>query len=651
MEKLLLMSYRISAVVAPVIQSSSPEGLIPMDTDSESASRLQVILNEIQPRDTNEYFNQAKILKECDSLDLGDLDASVSNIDISAEIKGSFRLSVFAVSSGFFCKALLASEPKKGKMDLLKITMKEFISLAVPTVDSQNSVPQVHALNVLRALFRDTRLGESIIPYVADGAKAAILGFTSPVWAVRNSSTLLFSSLITRIFGVQRGKDELSKTNRMTGREFFSRFPELYPFLLKQLEAVAHAVDSDRGEPDRHTSMFLLLLVLERLYPSPMDGTSSALSMAPFVPFIVSMSAYTKARVGTGALKGLVCLSLPRCGRSPIYRSREMAARALVPFVMADQVPSTIQTLLATLPKSTDQCFRQNHIHGTLLQVFHLLRAYTDSKYGMKVDFKQTLADITAWTRARLWLATRQNPCLVTRAVYIDILSLLTRCLDAPTKGNQPVLEHLGFWEDIRGIISRSELVTGFPHASKVPGLSQYLQSLTKLTLTCMWAEPATEGEQARDLPITAPHLLWSSFLEVRTLTLGALLERFTAVAPQLAKKSLPLSLRGLSAELLRLAMKESHPECFCQVLKILHCMDPQEWLPFTEQYVQLTPKDFLVWIMDIASSDRSEIQGVALRLSSSVLAYRMQTPEEVSLILCLLWGEGFVLCLPGRYQ
>ena len=48
------------------------------------------ILNEIQPRDTNDYFSRAKILKECGSFDLEDLSASVPNIDTSAEIKGIF---------------------------------------------------------------------------------------------------------------------------------------------------------------------------------------------------------------------------------------------------------------------------------------------------------------------------------------------------------------------------------------------------------------------------------------------------------------------------------------------------------------------------------------------------------------------------------
>ncbi|XP_077892709.1 axin interactor, dorsalization-associated protein-like [Ictidomys tridecemlineatus] len=54
---------------------------------------------------------------------------------------------------------------------------------ALPTPPSHNTKVLVHALNILRALFRDTPLGENIIPYVAGGAKAAILGFTSPVWA------------------------------------------------------------------------------------------------------------------------------------------------------------------------------------------------------------------------------------------------------------------------------------------------------------------------------------------------------------------------------------------------------------------------------------------------------------------------------------
>ncbi|XP_049726402.1 thyroid adenoma-associated protein isoform X2 [Elephas maximus indicus] len=721
-EKLLVLSYRLSAVVSPVIQSSSPEGLIPMDTDSESASRLQMILNEIQPRDTNYYFSDVKIVKERDSFDLEDLNASMPNTDTSAEIKGkgektcdvtaqmvlvccwrsmkevalllgtlcqllpmrsvpesygglltveqvkdigdyfkqhllqsrhrgafelaytgfvklteilsrcpnvslqklpeqwlwnvleeikcsdpSSKLCATRRSAGipFYIQALLASEPKKGKMDLLKITMKELISLAGPTDDSQSTVSQVHALNILRALYRDTRLRENIIPYVTDGAKAAILGFTSPVWAVRNSSTLLFSTLITRIFGVKRGSDELSKKNRLTGREFFSRFPELYPFLLKQLEAVANTVDSDSGELNRHPSMFLLLLVLGRLYPSPMDGSSSALSMAPFVPFIM------------------------RCGGSPVYRSREMAARALVPFVMIDQIPDTIRTLLARLPNCTDQCFRQNHIHGTLLQVFHLLQAYSDSKHRTNSDFQQELTDITVCTKAKLWLAKRQNPCLVTRAVYIDILFLLTCCLDKPAKGNQPVLESLGFWEEIDGIITGSELVTGFPYTFTVPGLPQYLQSLTKLAIAAVWAVTAKAGEQTRNVPISFCQLLESTFSEVRLLTLEALLERFSAAASGLTEKELPPLLHNMGEKFLMLAIEEKHPECFCKILKILHCMDPREWLPQTKCCIHLSPEEFLIWTMDIASTERSEIQSIALKLASKVVAHHTQAREE----------------------
>ncbi|KAM4824437.1 tRNA (32-2'-O)-methyltransferase regulator THADA-like [Urocitellus parryii] len=292
------MSYRLSAVVSPVIQSSSPEGRIPMDTDS------------------------GKEGKTC---------------DVTAQM------------------VLVCCWRSMKEVALLLGTLCQLLPM--------QSMPESS----------DGLLTEDQVKEIGDYFKQHLLQSRH-----RGAFELAYTGFVklTEIL------------NRMTGREFFSRFPELYPFLLKQLEAVASTLDSDLGQLDHHPSMYLLLLVLERLYPSLMDGTSSALSMAPFVPFIM------------------------RCGHSPIYRSREMAARALVPFVMLDQIPSTIRTLLATLPNCTDQCFWQNHIHGALLQVFHLLKAYTDSKHRTSSDFLQELTDITVCTKAKLWLAKRyvKNP-------------------------------------------------------------------------------------------------------------------------------------------------------------------------------------------------------------------------------------------------
>uniref|UniRef100_A0A8B9BZZ3 tRNA (32-2'-O)-methyltransferase regulator THADA n=1 Tax=Anser brachyrhynchus TaxID=132585 RepID=A0A8B9BZZ3_9AVES len=648
--RLILMSYELSAVVSPVVQSSSPEGLIPMDNDSEMADRLQMILHEIQPQDTNDYFMQAKILKEhckieseklavrkpmenictemrgkerqmCDvtaqmvlvccwrsmkevSLLLGTLCKllptqaasepshglitvdQVKNIGdyfkhhlLQSRHRGAFELAYAGFvqltemlsrcnsrslrkmpeqwlscvleeikscdpsstlcatrrSAGipFYIQALLASEPKKSKTDLLKMTMKELLSLAAPLNESSSVIPQVHALNILRALFRDTRLGENIMPYVADGIQAAILGFMSPVWAVRNSSTLLFSALITRIFGVKREKDENSKKNRMTGREFFSRFPSLYPFLLKQLEVVANTSNSEAEELKIHPSLFLLLLILGKLYPSPMDGTYSALSMAPFVPFII------------------------RCGHSPVYRSREMSGRALVPFVMVNEVPHTVMSLLRGLPDCTSPCIRQNNIHGTLLQVFHLLQSYLESKQFVDSDFQQGLGDIITCIGTKLWLAKR----------------LLIYRLKA-SKNNQP-LKGFKFWEEMNRVISDSELMTGVPYSSAVPGLTQYLQSITKLVISVL---SVTTGADIRSSsspvvkkiakpPLSIVHLLHSEFHEVRLLALEAvLLWLKQANAKQIAEEGVLCLLVDLEGILLTMALKEKNLECFYKV-------------------------------------------------------------------------------------
>ncbi|XP_071433610.1 tRNA (32-2'-O)-methyltransferase regulator THADA [Pithys albifrons albifrons] len=728
--RLIMMSYKLSAVVSPVVQSSSPEGLIPMDSDPESAGRLQMILHEIQPQDTNDYFMQAKILNErceeesekladqrpvkntctemrgkerqtCDvtaqmvlvccwrsmkevSLLLGTLCKllpsqttsersdglitieQVKNIGdyfkhhlLQSRHRGAFELAYAGFvqlterlsrcnseslhkmpeqwlscvleeirscepsstlcatrrSAGipFYIQALLASEPKKSKTDLLKTAMKELISLATPSNESLSVIPQVHALNILRALYRDTRLGENIMPYVADGIKASILGFMSPVWAVRNSSTLLFSALITRIFGVKRGKDENSKKNRMTGREFFSRFPSLYPFLLKQLEVVTNTLNSEAEELKIHPSLFLLLLILGRLYPSPMDGTHSALSMAPFVPFII------------------------RCGHSPVYRCREMSGRALVPFVMVNEVPQTVLSLLQGLPDPTSPCIRQNSIHGTLLQVFHLLQSYLESNLFISLDFQEGLSDIITCMGTKLWLAKRLNPCLVTRAAYLDVLVILSTHLGRFQKQGMQLFE---FWEEMNRVISDSELVSGIPYSSAVPGLTQYLQSTTRLVISVLSHPdtPSSSSAAAEEMAkpsLSVAHLLHCEFHEVRVLVLEAILlwlkQRNSKQIAE-GREGLLCLLIDLEDTLLRMALKEMNLQCFCKVLEILYNMDLRNVLPKTECSIKMNPDEFLTWSLNIVdSSNSTESQTIALKFASKLIIHLLQNHQQIS--------------------
>uniref|UniRef100_A0A8B9R122 tRNA (32-2'-O)-methyltransferase regulator THADA n=1 Tax=Anas platyrhynchos TaxID=8839 RepID=A0A8B9R122_ANAPL len=696
--RLILMSYELSAVVSPVVQSSSPEGLIPMDNDSEMADRLQMILREIQPQDTNDYFMQAKILKEhckieseklavrkpmenictemrgkerqmCDvtaqmvlvccwrsmkevSLLLGTLCKllptqaasepsdglitvdQVKNIGdyfkhhlLQSRHRGAFELAYAGFvqltemlsrcnsrslrkmpeqwlscvleeikscdpsstlcatrrSAGipFYIQALLASEPKKSKADLLKMTMKELLSLAAPLNESSSVIPQVHALNILRALFRDTRLGENIMPYVADGIQAAILGFMSPVWAVRNSSTLLFSALITRIFGVKREKDENSKKNSQ-----------------KQFENVASE------ELKIHPSLFLLLLILGKLYPSPMDGTYSALSMAPFVPFII------------------------RCGHSPVYRSREMSGRALVPFVMVSEVPHTVTSLLRELPDCTSPCIRQNNIHGTLLQVFHLLQSYLESKRFVNSDFQRGLGDIITCIGTKLWLAKRPNPCLVTRAAYLDVLVML---ILFSVSG----MQLLEFWEEMNRVISDSELMTGVPYSSAVPGLTQYLQSITKLVISMLSVTTGADiqsssspvAKKIAKPPLSIHHLLHSEFHEVRLLALEAvLLWLKLANAKQIAEEGVLCLLVDLEGILLKMALKEKNLDCFYKV-GVCYFIDVvtniTEWYSIFLPCVfcfQISEEVLKKWVQQIISFCGDEQQTEMLLAAAEVL-------------------------------
>lgn len=748
-EELISMAFHLSTVVSPICQSSSPEGLIPMDADLETAENLNKIISEIKPRDTNDYFAQVKVMKSdedketsrnlpgdgnpAEDLSVTMTDADGRSCQVTAQMvlvccwrsmkeislllgflcqnvpvqsvpdskdgllafhqvwaigeyfkyqllqsrhRGAFELAYVGFikltemftrcnnsdlqkltlqwleevlqeikssapssklcatrrSAGipFYIQALVSSEPKCSNMGFLKLTMNELIALSMPAVplagsqDEHTTIPQVHALNILRALFRDTKLGENVIPYVADGLQAAILGFMSPIWAVRNSSTLLFSALITRIFGVKRGKDERSKKNRMTGREFFARFPTLHPFLLKQLEMVANTMESDSGVLKLHPSLFLLLLVLGRLYPSPMDGSSSSLSLAPFVPLII------------------------RCGHSPVYRSREMAALALVPFVAIDRILPTTQSLMETLPAPTHPCIRQNQIHGTLLQALHLLRSCYDSKQRTNSCLHQELHDIIGCTRAKIWLATRQNPCFLTRATFLDIIFILCHHLDVSSTADPQILD---FWQIAHHIILESELFKDSQKFLPAPGLIQWQKSITKLTLSVVAKSVSLRpkslsrdaicklaSESADVQPrLLLPHLLHSEFLEVRLLTLETVLfwlEEKDFLQARETDGNVLFLLSGIEDTLKKLAVQEKHPACLAKVLKILCHLDMEGLFPWIVNDSVMSEAKLLRWILSLADTTKSsvELQSATLNLASKLVTHLVQKKQEKSL-------------------
>ena len=58
---------------------------------------------------------------------------------------------------------------------------------------------RIHACNILRALFRDNRLGEPVGEFVEQGIMMAIRGFKSTKWAVRDILVVITFILIKPI--------------------------------------------------------------------------------------------------------------------------------------------------------------------------------------------------------------------------------------------------------------------------------------------------------------------------------------------------------------------------------------------------------------------------------------------------------------------
>ncbi|XP_029175786.1 thyroid adenoma-associated protein isoform X2 [Nylanderia fulva] len=255
---------------------------------------------------------------------------------------------------------------------------------------------KTHSMNILRALFKHSQLGDMVKNYIADGLMVAFRNYDSKTWAERNAATLLFSALIIRIFGVQRTKDHINLTtdNKMTGRIFFERYPQLLPFILRELDIFVSIKDIMIK-----SNIQAILLLLSRLYINyHFDGRDVVWKMVinEFVNFI------------------------SQCAKSPVHKTRELAARALVPFLTENTAHIFVKKLLLTLCTARDTQISANLIHGYLLQILEILTRLPFVEL-LKSDVTDFL-NSTDWILKGLEKKTSGFGCFPIATVYIDIL-------------------------------------------------------------------------------------------------------------------------------------------------------------------------------------------------------------------------------------
>jgi hypothetical protein len=88
---------------------------------------------------------------------------------------------------------------------------------------------------------------------------------------------------MTRIFGVKRSKDELSKKNSLTARVFFVRYPDLHGYLLDQLKSTSEIISqSNAAISPSESAIFPVLLMLAKLQPSPFSEDSEPVQVSQY---------------------------------------------------------------------------------------------------------------------------------------------------------------------------------------------------------------------------------------------------------------------------------------------------------------------------------------------------------------------------------
>ncbi|KAI2808393.1 hypothetical protein BLOT_006335 [Blomia tropicalis] len=167
-------------------------------------------------------------------------------------------------------QSILSAEPKTLSGNSLG---HEFIRSLIGILDLENenvfeSWQVIHSLNILKSLVHDSRLFDLMTIWIEPILKLSIrwlernATYGRMAYSIQNSSSMLFTAIVIRIFGVRRSSSQSDhhQQNRMSSLIFFQMFPTLFSFLYERIENI--------DKLHNFSSAYSSLIILSHLVPS-----------------------------------------------------------------------------------------------------------------------------------------------------------------------------------------------------------------------------------------------------------------------------------------------------------------------------------------------------------------------------------------------
>ncbi|KAG8624474.1 hypothetical protein KVT40_007541 [Elsinoe batatas] len=321
--------------------------------------------------------------------------------------------------------AMLAGMLTSAPLDsgLFKRAVDDLSSIAsdanLPLELDYQSLPQVHALNCLREIFKHSKLGQRSEPYLSEALALSGSCLISDLWGIRNSGLMLFRALLDRLLGTNDDYGEVGTTS--SSKEIFVRHPQMLPLLYRLLDADVY----DLTETAAVEKVFPALQLLQRAAPPESEI----------------------ANIRSAITKLIGC---------PHWLVRDKAARTLATTYRNDDILDALRSITG------DRVDTLNARHGTLLLMKYSLR-YLDEGDNRNAD---AAAAVLAETLKRDKLDDQPD---YVRATALDIVS------EFATRGARPdivdsLLEVLQGLRPTMSIIKQRE--TGHFRSIRLPAMS-----------------------------------------------------------------------------------------------------------------------------------------------------------------------------------